>query len=344
MTASDRPPGAGVSAGVSASADPGADGGATEATVDAMRVPDFFIIGHHKSGTTALYEMLRRHPQLYLPDLKEPKWFAGDLRPLLNPSPASAVHQTYEQYLALFAAARPDQRIGDASPSYLRSEVAAGAIAAVRPDARCIAILREPASFVRSLHLQMVQEHVEEETDLRRAVEQEELVKAGRHVRRYSDHVRYADQLRRFHDVFGREQVLVLIYDDFRRDNEQTLRTVLRFLDVDEDVAIDPVEANPSVTVRSVRADRALSSLYGSGSPVGRVVKGGLRALVPARARRALMRTARQRVVYGRPVAPDEQLMSDLRERYRDEVVAISEYLGRDLVAEWGYEDRPAAG
>src|SRR6476646_2032891 len=103
---------------------PSGPAGETVAAASALRVPEFFIIGHHKSGTTALYEMLRRHPQLYLPDLKEPKFFASDLRSLLNPSPASAVPTTYEEYLALFLPARPDQRIGEASPSYLRSEVA----------------------------------------------------------------------------------------------------------------------------------------------------------------------------------------------------------------------------
>src|ERR1700730_6426615 len=196
------------------------------------RIPDFFIVGHHKSGTTALYEMLRRHPQIYMPDLKEPRFFASDLRALADRSPASRLPRTLDEYLALFAAARPDQRAGEASPSYLRSQTAAREIAEVQPAARCIAILREPASFVRSLHLQLVQEHVEQEKDLVRAVENEEIVRDGRPVLRYSDHIHYVEQLQRFHAAFGREQVLVLIYDDFRRDNEATVRGVLRFLEV----------------------------------------------------------------------------------------------------------------
>src|SRR5437588_5962186 len=131
------------------------------------RVPDFFIVGHHKSGTTALYEMLRRHPQIFMPDLKEPRFFASDLRPQFEPKSSGIAPRTWEDYLDLFAAARPEQRVGEASPAYLRSSVAAEAIAAAQPGARCIAILREPASFVRSLHLQLVQEHAELEKDLR---------------------------------------------------------------------------------------------------------------------------------------------------------------------------------
>src|ERR1700719_3931211 len=87
------------------------------------RIPDFFIVGQHKSGTTALYEMLRRHPQIYMPDLKEPRFFASDLRSLLQAN--GALPQTFEDYLSLFDAATVGQRAGEASPSYLRSSVAA---------------------------------------------------------------------------------------------------------------------------------------------------------------------------------------------------------------------------
>src|SRR5947209_12901918 len=180
------------------------------------RIPDFFIVGQHKSGTTALYEMLRRHPQIYMPDLKEPRYFASDLK--LRPLPGYP--ETYEDYLALFEAAAPDQRAGEASPSYLRSAIAAGAIAEVQPAARIIAILREPASFVRSFHLDLVQRHVESEKDLRKAFADEEHVRHGVRERRYSDHLHYVEQLRRYHAAFPPEQVLVLIYDDFRHDNE----------------------------------------------------------------------------------------------------------------------------
>src|SRR5437588_778856 len=61
----------------------------------------------------------------------------------------------------------------------------------------------------------------------------------------YSEHVRYVEQLRRYHDVFAREQVLVLIYEDFRRDNEATVRTVLRFLGLDDTLPVELVETKP---------------------------------------------------------------------------------------------------
>jgi hypothetical protein len=301
------------------------------------RIPDFFIVGHHKSGTTALYEMLRRHPQIFMPDLKEPRYFASDLRPQFDPR-SHGLPTTLEDYLALFEGARSDQRAGEASPAYLRSAVAAQDIAALQPAARCIAILREPASFVRSLHLQLVQEHAEPEKDLASAVANERRSIDGRLVLRYSDHVHYVEQLQRFHAVFPREQILVLIYDDFRRENEATVRRVLRFLDVDDTVPVHIQDANPTVRVRSLQLDSFVRGLYGGGGPVSRGVSATVKALTPTRLRRGAARSFRRRVVYGRPQPADERVMSELRARYRGEVEALGEYLGRDLLELWGYD------
>ncbi len=302
------------------------------------RVPDFFIVGHHKSGTTALYEMLRRHPQIYMPDVKEPRFFASDLRALMRDG-AGAHAETYDEYLSLFDAAKPEQRVGEASPSYLRSAVAASEIAAVQPAARCIAILREPASFVRSLHFQLMQGHVETEKDLGRAIAREEITREGQRVLRYSDHVRYVEQLRRFYDVFPPEQVLVLIYDDFRADNEATVRRVLRFLDVEDTAPIEVREANPTVSIRSVRLDKMVGALYKRRGPVSRRVKTSIKAFMPRDLRANPLGAFRRRFIYGRPQPPDEALMLELRRRFKGEVVALSEYLGRDLVTLWGYDD-----
>ena len=323
------------------------------------RLPDFFIVGHPKSGTTALYEMLRRHPEIFMPDLKEPRFFASDLRAhaqarasaqarAVADASSVALPQTLEEYLLLFDAARPGQRVGEASPSYLRSATAAGAIAEVQPAARVIAILREPASFLRSLHLELVQNHVEHEQDLRQALANDDVELTGRAAEahlprasglaRYADRVRYVEQLRRYHAVFAPEQVLVLIYDDFRRDNDATLRTVLRFLAVDDSAQIELVEANPSVHVRSLRADRLARRLSAGQGPVARTLKAATKTLTPTRLHREGLQALRRRLVYGSPRPPEEELVRELRVGFKGEVVALSEYLGRDLVTLWGYD------
>ena len=314
------------------------------ARVSHTRMPDFFIVGHSKSGTTALYEMLRRHPQIFLTDLKEPIYFADELpRDAHRYRPTA----TLEEYLALFEQARADQRVGEASASYLRSPTAASRIAEAQPDARIIAILREPASFLRSFHLQCVQAHYETQKDFRKAMQLEQARRRGRRIPRrsrwpqellYSDHVRYVQQLRRYHDAFPPEQVLVLIYDDFRRDNEATVRTVLRFLDVDDTVTVEASDANPTVRMRSQRMDDLVYAASTGRGPAWRAVKTMVTAITPTDLRRRALKATQRRFVHGEPPPPDEGFMLELRRRFKPEVVALSEYLDRDLITLWGYD------
>jgi hypothetical protein len=300
-------------------------------------MPAFFIVGHHKSGTTALYEMLRSHPDIYMPDLKEPAFFARELHPGLQPEDPQP--DTLEEYLSLFAAAEPGQITGEATPSYLRSRSAAERIVKLAPDARIIAILREPASFLRSMHLELLKDHVETEKDFRKAIRREEREPNGKPVLWYSaERVEYVAQLRRYHAAFGPEQVLVLIYDDFRDDNAGTVRQVLRFLDADETAPISDSEANRTVLVRSPRAYEFVRSLYLGRGPAARVLKSAIKVFTSQNLRRNGLRELRDRVLYGKPQASDAQLMLELRRRFKGEVEALGDYLDRDLVSLWGYD------
>ncbi len=315
------------------------------------RVPDFFIVGQPKSGTTALYEMLRSHPQIYMSELKEPLFFASDLRPDLHAGTLD-LHKprflpaSLEEYLSLFAAAGPEQRVGEASSSYLRSRCAADAIAAAQPAARIIAILREPASLLRSLHLQRLQEDIESETDLARALSLEQVRREGKELPvrleqpqmlMYSDFVQFVEQLRRYETAFTPQQMLVLIYDDFKRDNACTVREVLRFLDVDDTAMVRTLEANPTIAVRSRRLER-LSSRAQAGRGVWAPVKAIVKTFTSPRLRKRVLYPFRKRLVYRQAPPPDENFMIELRRHYKPEVVALSEYLDRDLVSLWGYD------
>jgi Sulfotransferase family len=300
------------------------------------KIPDFWIVGNPKSGTTALHQMLRTHPDIYMPELKEPRFFARELYPRMR----SKRHpNSMEQYLALFAQARPDQRAGEASPSYLRSRMAAQRIAELEPRARIIAILREPADFLRSMHLELLKDHNEIEKDLRKAIAREQRLRDSKPVLSYSDErVEYTAQVRRYHEAFGEDQVLVLIYDDYRADAEGTVRRVLRFLDVDETLPIARSEANRSVAVRSPRAYEMMRSLYLGRGAAARAIGAGIKVVTSRRIRHAGLGTVRKRMIFGKPPPPDEELMLELRCRFKPYVVELSEYLGRDLVGLWGYD------
>ena len=311
------------------------------------RIPDFLIVGHPKCGTTALFEMLRNHPEVYIPPRKEPLFFSEELHEFTPPRPGGTPH-TLTEYAEWFTDAKPGQKVGEASSLYLWSNVAAANIAEVIPDARIIAILREPASFLYSWHLQLVEIYVEIEKDLRTAIELEPRRREGRAVPRYtywpqllmySEFIRYTQQLRRFHAVFPAEQVKVLIYDDFRAENERTVYDVCRFLDIDDSLPVATTEANPTVAPRSQRMNELVHAVGVGRGPVSQTVKEMIKAVTPSGPRRRAFYALKRQLVFGPPQAPPEELMHELRLRYRDEVFALSEYLDRDLVELWGYDE-----
>jgi Sulfotransferase family len=313
------------------------------------RLPDFFIAGHPKCGTTALYLMLAGHPQIFLPAVKEPRYFAFDQRSANVRRQPPGRPRTLEGYAALFADAAPGQLVGDGSPQYLRSRVAAQEIAAVVPGARIIAILREPASFLRSFHMQMVSSGVESERDFARALALEPERRAGRRIPRgchhpeslmYSEHVRYAEQLGRFYEHFGADRVLVLVYEEFRADNQGTVRGVLRFLGADERQPVVQIDTRPLREVRSGLLHRVTAEMRRARknpAAAGRLARAA-DAVLPERLRRPALTAGWRRAVYTQPRPPDPQLMLALRRRFEPEVRAAGELLGRDLVSLWGYE------
>jgi hypothetical protein len=310
-------------------------------------MPEFFVVGHHKCGTSALWEMLRRHPQIYMHEVKETWYFVPEFRANDKKSPATEVPEALDQYLALFANARPDQRVGENTPAYLMSKQAARRIAEAQPDARIIAILREPASFLRSFHLQCLRNYVEIEKDFGRAISLEALRREGKSIPRhsprphellYSNHVKYVEQLQTYEAEFPRERILVLIYDDYRQDNEGTVRKVLRFLEVDDSLPLELIEANPSFSIRSPQLNEMVRAIYMGRGPLSRVVKTGVKSVTTTGARKQLLRVMRRRVMHGAPGDTDEDVMLELRRRFKGEVVALSRHLDRDLVSLWGYD------
>ncbi len=329
--------------------------GAGDGQASGARAPDFFIIGHEKCGTTALYRILAQHPKIFMPALKEPRFFVAERGGAASPAPAEGSKafvrpQTLPDYLALFVPAEPGQLTGEASPQYIRSPDAARLIAEVQPEARIIALLREPVSFLNTFHLNNVRELVEDERDLGKAMALEDERRAGRSLPpnsrapnrlMYGDLVRYVEQLRRFEDRFGRDRMLVLVYEDFRRDNEAVVGEVLRFLGIDETFDFAPSETKRlRKGVRLPRLHRfALALQVARRRPAdAKPWSRWLARLIPSRLTGGAIEEMARRAVFTVPEGPDERLALELRRRFKPEVAALGEYLGRDLVAEWGYD------
>ncbi len=327
-----------------------AEGEGGNVELSARRVPDFFIAGHQKCGTTALYEMLSRHPQIFMSPVKEPRYFCTDIHSRFAPRTQEAKRlRTLDGYLSLFDAAEPGQLAGEASPQYLRSRAAPARDrggAARREDHR------DPARAGGVPALAAPADGLEQPGD-REGLRPCDRTRAGaprgsrdpahcQHpdVLLYTDHVRYVEQLSRFREAFGAANVHVIIYDDFRRDNETTVREVLRFLGADDTLPVETIDTKPLKAVRSLplhrlaNAARVARNNPAAAGRVGRAVN----ALTPELLRGEAARGVWRRAVYRPPAAPDEAFMRELRSRVKGEVQTLSDYLGRDLISEWGYD------
>ncbi len=311
--------------------------------------PDFFIAGNSKSGTTALYHFLAQHQSICMSNPKEPNFFAKDF--LHGESVGAFTRRSWEEYSCCFAGARPEQLLGEGSACYLYSHAAAASIFKANPDAKIIVIFREPVDFLFSYHLQMLQNPVSEgETEknfatalsLEASRKQGDGLPAGCLVPQllyYGERVKYAEQLLRFKERFGSDQVRVYIYEDFKADNEAVYGDVLDFLGLEHPRTPITFEThNKSRKVRSKTAQNfAFNLSHGRGwyAPLHRAIK----AVVPRSARRVLTRSVYQTVAFKPKPQIDEALKAKLKQRFLPHVKAFSEVSGLDMVKRWGYAE-----
>jgi len=228
-----------------------------------MPRPDFFIVGAPKCGTTAMVQYLDDHPDIFFPDAKEVHFFGTDL---------VSRHYTRDlnRYLSLFNDWKGQNRIGEASVWYLYSKKAAEEIHAFDPDARIIIMLRNPVEMIYSNYYQLFFNGDEDIPTFEEALAAEPDRKAGRRIPNdcrlveslfYRDGAMFTNQVQRYFDVFGREAVHVIIFDDFKLDVAQSYRQTLQFLGVDADFTTDFPRVNANKMVRSRTLKRLLQPI-----------------------------------------------------------------------------------
>jgi hypothetical protein len=293
-----------------------------------MPRPDFLVVGAFKSGSTALYEGLRRHPQIFMPFHKEPLYFGDDLTRRYG-------RYTEAEYLHLFDPAKPGQIAGEASTWYLYSVSAAREIRDFNPATRIMVVLRNPVDVMYAEHNQLIFNVIEDIPDFVAALAAEPDRRAGRRIPPgpinienlfYRHSVRFAEQLERYFDVFGRDQVHVMLYDDLRRDGATVVRGALEFLGVDPSLAAAPPRANENRRVRSPLMQRLIFA--------PRL----LLPLAPLLRRFPLVRAVRTRLLdmnsEAKPRAPmDPVLRRQLLAEFTPEIERLGRLIGRDLSA-----------
>ena len=291
-------------------------------------MPNFLIIGAAKSGTTSLYHYLSQHPDVYMSPVKEPKFFAleGERPSFRGPGDGDAdAVTTLEGYRKLFEGADGEHAVGEASPLYLYLEKAVGRIKHHVPEARLIAVLRNPVERAYSSFLHKVRDGRETTSDFAEALALEDgRVREGwAYGWHYKRRGFYHEQLSRYYDVFGPDQIRIYLYEDLRQEPRELLRDAYGFLGVD-----DSFVPNLSLkhNVSGVPKNRMVHSLLRGRNPI----KTALKPLLPEGLRKKLVVDLQRRNLEKAPPIPPE-IRRGLAEEYREDVTKLQGLIGRDL-------------
>lgn len=202
--------------------------------------PDFLIIGAPKAGTTALHSALAAHPEVFVTDPKEPKyWLCDDAPPPAWRGPGDA-HSQQEwiwrrrDYDALFGAARPGQVRGESTPFYLWSRAAHRRLAEARPRVRLIIVVRDPIDRAYSNWMHLWSDGLEPVADFETAfgLQDRRVARGWAPFWRYRDLGRYGEQLQHLRRYFPAEQIKIVRYREVIDTPAATVDSVCEFLGI----------------------------------------------------------------------------------------------------------------
>lgn len=300
-------------------------------------MPNFLIIGAMKAGTTSVYRYLRQHPQIYMSPKKEPEFFDLEGRELDFDGPEGKervrrdmerIHPTtIEGYRELFRDVDGEKAVGEASQVYMYSRQAPERIKHHVPDAKMIAILRNPVERAHSAFSYLTLGGREPITDFSTALRAEEARVAGnwKWVYHYKSLGFYHEQLSRYLQMFDRDRIQIHLYDDLHRDMPGVMKSIFRFLEVDDGYTPDTsVRHNVSGIPRS----GPLSRLIDRPNPLKKAIK----PLLPEEVRwRIVARLKNRNLTEPPPLEPE--VREELIEVYRQDILRLEGLIGRDLSA-----------
>jgi len=297
-----------------------------------MTMPNFFLIGAQKAGTTSLYSYLKQHPQIYMSPIKEPFFFDHEIdsrgevvrEKFGGPVTPHVKFADIREYRTLFRGVSGEKAIGEASVLYIYAPGTAERIKRYVPEAKLIALLRNPADRAYSAFLHAVRIGREPLTDFAQALrEEDDRIWYNWHYQfHYRNRGLYYAQLKRYFEVFGREKVGVWLYEDLSNDPIGVVQSVLRFLGVNDTFTPDiSRKHNPSRIPKSEFARftiRLMNTTLPVVSKVSPPASEGFRQLVNSR-------------ILAESPPIDPEIRKQLREGYRKDILKLQELIGRDL-------------
>lgn len=300
------------------------------------RIPDFLIIGAGKSGTTSLDQYLKQHPQIFIPNVKEPNFYGyelvnvesfGDNEQEIKHFKGSVTN--LEKYLQLFDSAKPGQVKGETSNTYLYHDTAPERIKHYNPAMKLIAVLRQPAERLHSRYLHLARDNRLPTENFNHCLDQtsiwwkrNDLIKEGF----------YYKNLSKFYTHFSPSQIRVYLYEDLNKQPEKMLTDIFEFLGVDTVFRPDlSVKFNKSGLIKNKLANK----VYGNNGLLQQTIK----SILPDRIIRALKSSTRVQQVSTkikesnliRPSFDPEIKRRLTQDVYGDDILKLQKLLNRDL-------------
>jgi hypothetical protein len=303
-----------------------------------MVIPTIFIVGAPRCGTTSLYVYLKSHPQVFMSNPKEPFHFGLDFYTWCR------FYADRREYLRLFQRARDDQHAGEATVLYLYSKTAPHEIKAFSPSARILISLRDPVEMVCSNHA-LNTWLLNEDLPLEEAINAEEDRAHGRRIPwscmtplalQYTALGRYTEHILRYQEVFGRDRVKCVLFDDLKNEPERVYKETLAFLGLEPAGSPNFKQWNERRRWRSQRLARFTVVPYRrlrclcNKVPAGRARNVARRLLGILSIPFFLMFkvNADKRAV---PSRASPEVRKLLRQRFRPDIERLATLLGRDL-------------
>jgi len=276
--------------------------------------PNFLFIGPPKAASTWIYEMLKEHPQVYLSPAKELHYFD------------SYYHFGERWYLKHFQDAGPSHKVvGEISHDYLYSEEACHRIQRDLGNIKLMVCLREPVERAFSDYLYMVRQGYVRCSFERAIEERPEII----------EHSKYATYLAPYRDVFGRDNLILMLFEDLRRSSDDFWRQLCDAL------SIDPALSKAPEDRQVLQASSPRSWLFARGAKEAAML---MRRVGLAKAvTRVKFSPVVQRLLYraykpGQRPAMAPETRERLREQFRGEVAALERDYVPGIASRWGYE------
>jgi len=293
-----------------------------------MTLPNFLIIGDLKAGTSSLYNYLKPHPEIFMSPLKETRFFAFDNK---NPDhiangPNVWPIATWEKYLELFNEVTDEKAIGEASPNYLSSHIAAQRIKERLPNAQLIVSLRNPADKIYSAYLMNFREGREKrpfETVFR------EDLKAQ--TWSMTSNYNYPN-LKRYFDLFDKEQIKVILFDDLKADSLATVQNLFNFLEVDQNFTPDTSKYYKG----GIPKNKLVTLLFHVIKKQDHRLNSKLKKLLPQTIVNAIKKLKQNNLQKAPDLTP--QMRKEIIETYQEDILKIQDLIERDLSSWLKYE------